>query len=281
MKKNSIKVRCANCEQEIWRRPFELKKKYEHFFCNKKCQGEYQTRYRKGKNGLAYKGGLTRVRCQYCGKIFRVKPSKIKYGRGKYCSRECARKARIGSNLPFEWITKIKNTLLKNPPFKGKHQTKEVIAFLVNHSIEQWKNPEFRKNRRKQLIEQWKDPDYRDRAVRAIMKGNSIKPNKPEKLLITFLNHILPNEYRYVGDGQFILSGKCPDFLNINGKKKLIELFGNYWHSKKITGIKPKQHEEERINHFQQFGFDTLIIWERELKNLNKVANQITQFTNS
>ena len=63
-------------------------------------------------------------------------------------------------------------------------------------------------------------------------------------------------------------------------RKKLIELFGDYWHSKERTGIEPKEHERKRIEHFKQFGFDTLIIWEHELKDLNKVKNRIIQFNN-
>ena len=130
------------------------------------------------------------------------------------------------------------------------------------------------------MKEYWEDPNYRDKVVKATMEGNSLKPNKPEKILIQMLSKCMPKEYKYVGDGQLILGGKCPDFTNINGKKKLIEFFGDYWHSKVITGIEPKKHEKERINHFEQYGFDTLIIWEYELKNLEKVKSRIIQFNN-
>ena len=215
-----VKVKCANCGKKIWREPRSVRREYKHCFCNKKCQGEYQSKYRRGINGLAYKGGLTKVRCQFCGKIFEVKPSRIKYGRGKYCSRECARRARIGSKLPIEWRIKIKNTLLKNPPFKGKHQTEEVKALLAKYSIEQWKNPKYRENRKEWLRRQWKDPEYKNKQVKLIMKGWRIRPNKPEKLLIKLLDNILPKEYKYVGDGQLIIGGRCPDYVNINGKKK-------------------------------------------------------------
>lgn len=35
---------------------------------------------------------------------------------------------------------------------------------------------------------------------------------------------------------------------------------------------------EKRINHFKQFGFSTLIIWEHELKDIKKVENKIECF---
>ena len=47
--------------------------------------------------------------------------------------------------------------------------------------------------------------------------------------------------------------------LNVNGKKTLIELFGSYWH-------KPED-EQLRKEHFQQFGFNTVVIWDYEVNN--------------
>lgn len=83
-------------------------------------------------------------------------------------------------------------------------------------------------------------------------------PNYLEKKLDGILRDILPNEYKYVGDGQFILDRKCPDFLNINGKKKLIELFGEHWHKKGT--------ENERIEYFKKRGYETLVIWAKDLQ---------------
>lgn len=53
-------------------------------------------------------------------------------------------------------------------------------------------------------------------------------------------------------------------------KKKLIELFGDYWHK----GEDP----QDRINIFKKFGYDTLVIWESELKDINKVKNKVIKF---
>jgi len=47
--------------------------------------------------------------------------------------------------------------------------------------------------------------------------------------------------------------------MNINGQKKLIELYGDYWHK--------GQNPQKRINYFKKYGFKTLIIWEKEYKN--------------
>lgn len=127
----------------------------------------------------------------------------------------------------------------------------------------------------KSSLEHWQDPDF----VKKQIKAHHVKQNKVEKNLENILNKILPNEYKFVGDGEFILGGKCPDFLNINGKKKLIELYGEYWHGEEKTGITKENAENERINHFKQFGFNTLIIWENELKEQSILQTKLINFT--
>jgi len=106
----------------------------------------------------------------------------------------------------------------------------------------------------------WQNPEQRDRRIRASMKGNGFKPNKPEKFLTKLLQKLIPNEYKYVGDGEFILAGKCPDFVNINGQKKIIEMFGDYWHGEERTGRTKEENEQERVSCFAQYGYKTLII---------------------
>jgi hypothetical protein len=70
-----------------------------------------------------------------------------------------------------------------------------------------------------------------------------------------------------------VIAGKCPDFINCNGEKKIIELFGDYWH----LGENP----QERIDEFKPFGFDTLVIWEKELKNANGLKEKLLNFCES
>jgi len=120
----------------------------------------------------------------------------------------------------------------------------------------------------------WKNSEYRESQIKAIVKGSMkashIKPNKTELRLNGLLQRILPTEYKYVGDGKFILANKCPDFVNVNGQKKIIELYGNYWHRGE-TGI-------ERIALFRQYGFDTLIVWEDELKDEGNLKEKLLNF---
>jgi transposase-like protein len=107
-------------------------------------------------------------------------------------------------------------------------------------------------------------------SVKALMKKLGIRPNKSEEKLATLLDNNFPGEWRYVGNGEVIIGGKCPDFINVNGKKKLIELFGAPWHD--IFDV------ARRVEHFKQFGFDTLIIWTEELKDESRLKSKIIKF---
>ena len=116
----------------------------------------------------------------------------------------------------------------------------------------------------------FKGKHFSDESRRKWFKSNNFSPNKQEIKLQNILNEVLPNEYLYVGDGDFILGGRCPDYLNINGQKKLIELYGDFWH-KGEDGI-------ERVEYFKSFGFETLIVREHELKNMDILSQKIQLF---
>lgn len=85
-----------------------------------------------------------------------------------------------------------------------------------------------------------------------------------------YLDQLFPGDWKFVGDGQLIIAGKCPDFVNVNGQKKIIELFGDYWHK----GQNPKA----RIAVFKPFGYKTLVVWEHELRNVGKLRRRLIRF---
>jgi hypothetical protein len=112
-----------------------------------------------------------------------------------------------------------------------------------------WLDPVNGKRRRENIQALWADPDYaqgrgeilksvwanyteeeKSARVRVWAESQQIHPNKPESIILSILEQLYPNEYRFVGDGKVVIAGKIPDFININGQKKIIELFGDYWH---------------------------------------------------
>jgi len=123
-------------------------------------------------------------------------------------------------------------------------------------------------------------PEVREKRIKNILKASAVRPNQKERQLNSLLQQLLPGEYTLNVRGEvMILGGRIPDFVNVNGKKRLIELFGNYWHSEEKTGRQGKEEEAKRINHFKQFGWDTLIVWERELKDETSLKEKILEFS--
>ena len=112
----------------------------------------------------------------------------------------------------------------------------------------------------------WQSPIF----VKNQMKARHVKQNKTEKRLEDITTNLFPYEYKFVGDGEVVIAGKCPDFININGQKKIIELFGDYWHK--------GQNPQDRIDVFFPYGYDTLIIWEKELKDVEILKIKLNEF---
>jgi len=150
---------------------------------------------------------------------------------------------------------------------KGKSFTEEHLKnWLATHK---WYSPseETRKKLSKTLTKLWQDPEF----AKMMFAAQGHLPNKPEMFLESFLNDLYPGEWKYVGDGQIFIAGKCPDFINVNGQKKIIELFGDYWHE--------GQDPQDRIDIFKPFGYDTLVIWEKELNQVKDLKEKIFNFT--
>ena len=86
------------------------------------------------------------------------------------------------------------------------------------------------------------------------------EPNNAEMTLYGIMCYLdLP--YKYTGSGQFILMGCAPDFVH-KAKRKIIEMYGERWHA--------PSEEEERIKLFAMSDYQTLIVWQRELKPNNR-----------
>jgi len=63
-----------------------------------------------------------------------------------------------------------------------------------------------------------------------------------------------------------MIQGFNPDFVNCDGAKIVIEVFGNYWHGKHARTW--KETELGRIMAFNSFGFRCIILWENEINTL-------------
>lgn len=173
--------------------------------------------------------------------------------------------------LEGEWWTRGSRPSIskeKNPNYRGGHS---VTCDNCGAEIG-WRRPYRIKGQKHHFCNancmgEWQSKSSEFLAL--VMKANQIKPNRKELALLDIIKQLsLP--YSYVGDGQFILGGKCPDFLNTNGQKKLIELWGNFWHQ--------GQNPQDRIDYFAKYGFETLIIWESELNKPTELEERLLNF---
>jgi hypothetical protein len=158
---------------------------------------------------------------------------------------------------------KISNTLKKY--YKDNPVAKLNLA---NKTKVLWQNKEFRNK----MHNIHTSPEWKNKMQKVRVDSLKFKPNKSEMVLLNILHKLYPNEWKFVGDGQVIIAGKCPDFINVNGKKLIIELFGDYWHR--------GQNPNDRINIFKPYGYETLIIWEKELKDIPVVEQKLRRFVN-
>lgn len=148
-------------------------------------------------------------------------------------------------------------------------------------SLGQWQDPVIAEKHRKSALASWQDPDI----IRRRLEGMHRKPTKLELKFTSFLREYFPGEWKYIGNST-VWFDKCnPDYININGRKKLIELNGCYFHCCPICGIDSNHYgytaeearvdEKDRIAIYKKYGFDTLIVWEHELQDKQAVVKKI------
>jgi hypothetical protein len=96
------------------------------------------------------------------------------------------------------------------------------------------------------------------------------RPNYAEKQIL----NLGFSEIEYTGDATFqvILNDghvKYPDFV-VKNSNKLIELFGEHFHS--------KDEEVKVIQQYKEVGHECLVIWSYELKDVLKLKNKIINY---
>lgn len=183
------------------------------------------------------------------------------------------RKGRIFTPETKAKISQSKILAYQNPEYKDRH-TKATLAGKTEETYKKM-------SRNKKLA--YLNPEFKNKMVRAMMKGRHIRPTKPEIVLGRIIDTLYPNTFKYNGDYSLgvTFDGLIPDFWNINGQKKVIELFGDYWHSETITKKAKEVEELKKIERYQKCGVDCLIIWEKELKQIGNVISKIQSFCSS
>jgi len=162
-------------------------------------------------------------------------------------------------------------------PMLGKHHSEKSKGVIRDKTINRWKDPAFRERMRNTVggmklkisaIQKvnWKTEEYRAKVVPACLKSR--RPTSLERMFNALIDkYSLP--YKYVGDGSFIIGGLNPDYVNVNGEKIAIEIFGEYWHKR---DKEYRRSEAGRRQILRDFGWHLIVIWGNELKTLSEEA---------
>lgn len=260
-------------------------KRQVEFMSEESIEGSKRTRFKKGhipyykgkKVPKEKRGGAPRKRvnkiCKTCGKKYEIKLSLSK--RSKFCSKKCKDISMKGEGNPMHGkkrpdISKLNKKRWEDPKFKEEVSTK-ISQTRIERDIG------------KKL---WKNPEWREMMVKVLRKGLQNHPNKREKQLGEILDRNFPHEFGYNGNCELgiMIGGLIPDFPNVNGEKKLIELFGDTYHDpdKAFMNVPWKRQEFGRKAIYSQLGYDCLVIWEHELKELpeEEIVKKIEVFKN-
>ncbi len=197
-----------------------------------------------------------------------------------WMTRQKISKSHIGLNKGEKspcWKPKIqKICLICKKIYEISSYQKEISKYCCRKCKDKSQEGKLRtKEQKRKSSEAHKKLWQSEKYIKKIMKNRKIKPNKKEIKLLRFLqdNHF---PYKFVGDGKIWINGKNPDFINTNHQKKIIEFYGDYWHrDEKVKNGGDGGQERREI--FAEYGYATLIIWESELENKDKLLIKIKE----
>lgn len=164
----------------------------------------------------------------------------------------------------------IESNLKRSLALKGKPKSPAHIAKVIEARKGLKHSAESKEKNRLWHINHWYNEMTDEKKalhIKTVLR-NGKHPNKQEIKLQEFINS-LGLFYKYTGNGSCVINNCNPDFIHTE-KKKIIELFGEYWHR--------NEDGSERVNKFKDVGYSCLIIWSKELSNLGLLKTKIINF---
>jgi hypothetical protein len=250
-------IKISKITEGDWKRRYGAAKFRTLFWSNpknrKKQGNRMRKRYKEGTHPIQNPKNLEKiikVAKQKMKKLVREGKHTFQNPVTKRHSLEAKRKRNFDwCKKPHSWSIGKKNCMHK-PEVKAKVYTKERSEKLKKSMIKRIKSGEFK-----------------------------LTPNKSELFLMNILNQMYPRQWRYTGDGKFWIGNRNPDFIN-KKDKRIIELFGDFWHNLKDG----RPTEIQRKNNYKKEGYDCLVIWHRKDKlweHPENVANKIERWNDA
>lgn len=278
-KDRSVILKCDYCGIEIYKTPHEIKES-KKCFCSRKCFGRFYSGERHphfGKTpynkGIYKKLPITKTELE---KLYIEEKKSVSQIAEMFGSNFATIKRFLERcDIPFEkraakyWL--------------GKHRSQETIKGMRERRI----GTKTSKETKEKMKNNWNNPEF----VKKMMKIRNVKPNKYEKWLEIILDGFAPNIFKYNGDGSqnINIGGRIPDFVRVDGKKQVIEVFGHAFHSpiyfahRKSHNLKWSKTYHGTKEHYKKYGYDCFIVWDTDLKcseNLYAIMNPLLYFIN-
>jgi len=312
-KKQRIKKICLICGKEFYVKPSHSHRKT----CSYECRKKYLSIKYRGRKGKKLSEEAKRKISENMKKLWQnseYREKQLKARIGRKLSEETKRKLSErfkGSNNPMYGkkrpdLIKINKDInirrLKAQKLKGRKRPlnvrKKISESKKGKKLTQEHKQKIREGMKKawkrlksdyQKFMEWrkkvseskkgdKNPMKNPEVVKKMLMNRNYKiPNKMEEKLINIIEkHKLP--FEYTGNGKIAIGKRNPDFINNNGKKLIIELFGEYWHNPLLNKIPYSRTYRETIKYYKKYGYKCLIIWDSELSNEKLIVKRIKSF---
>jgi hypothetical protein len=238
--------------------------------------------------------------CKNCNKEI-TKGSKLGYCRscaGKFKKPHNNKTCQCGNCKAIRGETKGINS-----PTYGKHwklsaetiekQRKSINSGKFKKGQIAWnKDKKLTKEQKKKISlivkKLWKNKEYRSKMLEISNRPDVMRKklmrhpvSHYEERIINFIKkYSLP--YKFVGNGEIWIGNANPDFININGEKKVIEIYGKFQKIRNYGSI--LKYQKNRIKKYNKFGFKVAFLnnddlfgekWEnRCLEKINILTKQ-------
>jgi G:T-mismatch repair DNA endonuclease (very short patch repair protein) len=207
-----------------------------------------------------YDNVFTTVSCHVCSKSFDVETKwyhyRIRKGKSRFACQSGSSRGRSDCCKKLQSLT-----------IKEIRSSPESRAKTSDQMKKRWRDPVWAEHF-SEVIKSKPPEWHQNRMAKTLKTCLSGKMTKPE---IKMLEHLKSGNlpFKYVGDGSFWIGMLNPDFISTDGSKRVIEVFGCYWHGcqKCLPGSKafgiPKN---QRLSTFKKHGWSCEIVWEHDIK---------------
>lgn len=218
----------------------KYKKLFSKIHKGKKLSGEHKKKLSKSKIGNK----------NWLGKHHTIK-SKLKMSKAKSGKNH----PMFGKTFSKERCEKISKARIG---FKFTKESKEKLR--ISHL-----NPS--KETKKKMSESHKGKHLPKEQIKKMLRRRPMS-SLEVKMNEIILQNNLP--YKFVGNGEFFIERKCPDFVNCNGEKRAVEV---YYRRHKETFRKGLENwKKERSEIFAKYGWSLLYFDETEVNEQNVLS---------